>query len=363
MICPHCSRNLLRRQRTGGTCSHCHRKFALDPKDNLLGLHDIRVRRLVARLTADGAHLATTDQLRYAVHPKGRPDPEFRGSAGGSGCAAIVGTAALIGAFGVRSLLAVLLALGGIGLLALAVRLYVLTGVPAAPRPIGPRAGEDYFRTLLDAWRRTYRELPAGLVDIDQVKPVQPVGRPAAAVLCRERAVTAFLHANNVPRRHRLLLVENPHQVPDGVPVIVLHDASPQGCLLYAEVRAALPGRRVLDAGLPARAVLAAEHRFVVLRDLRRPPELQERIGRLPWLTGAELAWYAEGWWSPLAAVSPRALLATLERAAQRAAAPPPLVKQRGARTPADASAETPAETRRRAESVGFLTWPEERVA
>jgi hypothetical protein len=51
-----------------------------------------------------------------------------------------------------------------------------------------------------------------------------------------------------------------------------------------------------------------------------------------------EVEWLRQRWWSPIAAVRPRRLLAAVTKAAERAGA-------------ADAD-------RRRARRVGFLTWP-----
>lgn len=75
MICPHCSASLLRKERSGSRCSKCRRDFALDPKSNPLGLHDLRVRKLANALSDPGRPDAprlryTPDQLRG---PRGSP--------------------------------------------------------------------------------------------------------------------------------------------------------------------------------------------------------------------------------------------------------------------------------------------------
>lgn len=54
MICPHCEHSLLRKERTGNRCGYCRRLYALDPKTNRLKLSDLRVRRVVAALSAGG---------------------------------------------------------------------------------------------------------------------------------------------------------------------------------------------------------------------------------------------------------------------------------------------------------------------
>ncbi|MEV7782872.1 hypothetical protein [Kitasatospora sp. NPDC088351] len=360
MICPHCDRNLLQRQRSRHRCSYCNKDFALDPKEEGPGLHDVRIRRVADRLTDGGRLFCTVEQLGYAIERRGRPEQEHRGSKGGAGCLGVLGVGALVAALALNGALIAPAALVGVGLLGLALRQVVLSDVPAPPRPITPRWRPGGFAaTVVLRWKTVYGVLPAGLVEDNAVRPGPQVADPAFALLCPDRTVTTFLHANDYPRRHRALLVADPRAIPDGLPVVVLHDASPQGCLLVAGVRAARPGRRVLDAGIPVRAVLAAESRFLHLRDPDRSAELQAGpAAQVPGLTPAELAWFAEGWWSPLVAVPPKRLMSLAVRAAERVLEPPvpvALVK----RPAVPERPEEPAETRRRALAVGFLTWPE----
>lgn len=366
MICPHCAKNLLQRSRSGHKCGYCGKHFALDPKVEGAGLHDVRIRRLVGKLTGAGELVCTVDQLRYAAERRGRPAQAFRGSRGSAGCLGVLGVGALIGAMALKGTPIALLALVGAALLGFAVRQVVLADEPAPPREHTTRWTAGTFHdTVVPRWKKVYSALPAGLVEDALVRSDPPVADPAFVLLCPDRTVTAFLHANHYPQRHRALLVADLRAAPRGLPVVVLHDASPQGCLLVADARAAQPGRRVLDAGLPARAVLAAEDRSVVLRDPFRAPELQIRLERdAGWLNSSELAWYAEGWWSPVAAVAPKRLMAIAVRAAERVLEQPariPLQKSPVARVAPMAAArpEEPAETRRRALAVGFLTWPE----
>ncbi|WP_327673496.1 hypothetical protein [Kitasatospora sp. NBC_00458] len=376
MICPHCAKSLQQRERGGHRCSYCRKEFALDPKSEGTGLHDLRIRKLTARLTLDGRLACTTGQLRYALQRRGRPDPAFLGNRGGGSCLAVLGLAAIVVGAALNGTLTVLLVLGGLVLIGTGVRMFRLADTPAPPVPIELRWDADGFRrTVVDRWKKVYGTLPAGLVEDELLRPGPPPADPAFVLLCPDRTVTAFLHANDYPRRHRALLAADLRAVPAGPPVVVLHDASPQGLLLVADTRAALPGRRVLDAGLPVRTVLVDQDKYVLLRDPHRPEELQVRLERtVPGLTATELTWFAEGWWSPLAALPPKRLMAVALRAAERAGgahpahgrgtaggpgAPGGLVKAPAARRPEPA--ESPAETRRRALAVGFLTWPDDR--
>ncbi|MED7953700.1 hypothetical protein PUR61_03955 [Streptomyces sp. BE20] len=363
MICPHCAKSLRQRERGGHRCSYCRKDFALDPKSEGTGLNDLRIRKLTAKLTLDGRLACTVGQLRYALQRRGRPEPSFLGSRGGGSCLGVLGIAAMVVGLALNGSLTVLLALGGMVLIGTGVRQFWLADTPAPPAPVELRwDADDFRRTVVDRWKKVYGTLPSGLVEDDLVRPGPPPAEPAFVLLCPDRTVTTFLQANDYPRRHRALLVTDLRAVPAGLPVVVLHDASPQGCLLVADARAALRGRRVLDAGLPVRTVLVDQDKFVLLRDPHRSEELQARLERtVPGLTGGERAWFAEGWWSPLAALPPKRLLAVAVRAAERAGGRGTAGGPAGIPAPRRPDRpENPIETRRRALAVGFLTWPEE---
>ncbi|MFE7193710.1 hypothetical protein [Kitasatospora sp. NPDC057541] len=367
MICPNCSKDLLQRQRPRHRCSYCRKEFALDPKSDGVGLHDVRIRKVIAKLTDEGRLTVTSGQLNYALQHRGRPPVKFRGSR--SDAAALI-TFAVIGlvaafilsgtGFGKWILLAALVMIG------FGIRNWALADSPVPDTSVNSRWTEDQFRrTVLDRWRAVYGALPAGLVEDGLVQPGPLPAGPAFVVLCPDRTVGAFLHANRYHERHRALVVTDPRAVPAGLPLVVLHDASPYGHLRVAEARAGRPGLRVLDAGLSVRTVLTDEHKYTLLRDIHRPAELAARLEReLPELTAGQRDWFAEGWWTPLAALPPKRLLALAERAAERITAPPaprdPAALRTGpVRSPAAGRPESPVETRRRALAVGFMTWPE----
>ena len=144
------------------------------------------------------------------------------------------------------------------------------------------------------------------------------------------------LAANDVPQARDMLLTDRIEQIPPDLPVIVLHDASLPGLLFADSARAALGPRAVL-AGLAPRTVMASRSPLR-LREGAPPPEDLARLRRDS-LTQEEIDWLAAGWWSPIAAVPPARLLTAVDRA----------VEQIGEMSDPD---------RRRAQAVGFLTWP-----
>ncbi|MER7701346.1 hypothetical protein ABTX81_00390 [Kitasatospora sp. NPDC097605] len=365
MICPRCEARLLARERTALTCGRCRQPFALEPKLTK-GLQDLRLTRTVERLGDEGRIVVTVEQLRWAFQERGRPaalprevppgrphSPSFDG-VGEVVTGLTIGVVLLATAF----LLAVHVPGAVIVVVVTAFIGLVVTGGMARPafRLLRRRRIEERWKQALRAWEQlrdalwreqdewtapladrtrwsvgefqgmvvnrwnqVYGGLPAGVVEDSAVTPVVPQDPPALAVLCPDPTVTAFLHANAFPERHGALIAATPGELPEDLPVVVLHDASPQGCLLVAEVRAARPDHPVVDAGLSARAVLTAGDRAVQLYAHQRREPLEELLHGLPRLTGAERDWLAAGLWSPLAAVPPKRLLAMAERAAERA--------------------------------------------
>ncbi|MFF7453232.1 hypothetical protein [Kitasatospora sp. NPDC008115] len=365
MICPRCEARLLARERTALTCGRCRQPFALEPK-LAKGLQDLRLTRTVERLGDEGRIVLTVDQLRWAFEERGRPAalprevppgrpgaPFFDGVGdvtGGLVLAVVsLATSYFLGVHVPAAIvLTILAACFGLGLIATMARpafrllrrrrieerwkqdlraweqwrdaLWREQDKWTAPLADRTRWSVGEFQGMVvNRWKQVYGGLPAGVVEDSAVTPVVPQGPPALAVLCPDPTVTAFLHANAFPERHGALIVATPGELPGDLPVVVLHDASPQGCLLVAEVRAARPDHPVVDAGLSARAVLTAEDRAVQLFVHQRREPLEELLRGLPRLTGAERDWFAAGLWSPLAAVPPKRLLAMAERAAERA--------------------------------------------
>ncbi|MFF0225304.1 hypothetical protein [Streptomyces sp. NPDC004629] len=349
MICPHCEKSLLRKERPGNTCGTCGRRYALDPKTNPLGLHDLRVRRIAAGLTQDGRLPCTPGQLWYALARKSLRDTRVD-----TGCAIVLGVFGAIAALiAVGSEVVAFGVVGGLLLLA------ALGFVVARTMGVGrgrPRLSRAAFRTgPLEEWKSVYGSLPPGVIDDSRYPspdavPTHGAAGPAPAapsdglvLVCPDRSVAVFLDAAGLTARHRLTLVADPAALPAAPgagPVLVLHDADARGLLLARRIRTAQPGRRVVDVGLP----LAAVHGLARAVPVRGEPPGSVVMARLRdsgEFSRDQLRWLAKGWGFPLVGVPPAKLLAVVSRAVERAGA----------------AADT---QRRRAADVGFLTWPQE---
>ncbi|WP_033218890.1 hypothetical protein [Kitasatospora phosalacinea] len=362
MICPHCRRDRRQRERAGHTCSNCRRVFALDPKIDPGRLHDLKFRELVEKSTPDGLRI-TVEQLYWMNERRLYRFPtglQRRGTVTAGTLLAVVTviTASLSVGIGGPALLL----LGPLALLfgSLSYRQFRGTGRYHPPQPFRPRiALNDFEQRVVPRWRQVYGSLPNGLVDGAPAAavPVRPED-PRAVVLCELPGVVAFLRANGFAERHGVLLLQEPGQVPAGLPVVLVRDLSLAALARATELRAGLTGRRVVDCGLLPRSV-EMPARMVRLRKegspwLRPPGVLADSRAwrRLP---EQERNWLCGNWSSPLIALPPVKLMALVTKAVERAVAAPavPLAKAPAERV------ESAAETRRRAERIGFLTWPQ----
>lgn len=351
MICPHCEKNLLHRERVRGTCPKCKRAFALEPKDNPLRLHDVRMRKLIWKLGNGEGLRYTPVQLWYAAARNRTPVKGTSYGCVGAFLTAVISAVSLVIIAVTRfdPAIMVFVLVGAVLLTALLLRMTVRaarrakwTGTVRVPMAF------EHFRTsVIDRWTRVYGAPPPGLTDESDLRfPIGPDGRPPKLVLlCPDRTVLAFLALNGAHRRHPLALAQSVDQLGtistgtagEPAPVgIVLHDASPAGLAFASAARSALGGR-VVVAGMLPRTVM---DRTTALR-LRKPLVAGdlEAIRTASALTEAEADWLSRGWWSPIAAVPPAKLLAVLDRAVDRA---------EGIADP----------DRGRAQQVGFLTWP-----
>lgn len=343
VICPHCTSNVLRRERTERRCGKCRKRFALEPQETPLRLHDRRVRRL-AEVLGDGGQLSYTPEQFWYAAARGRLDPP---GAWLFPCfmalmVPLVGAVVVLCVVLEPSLEGVLMMVVTGALIGVLISV-VLWRVGRRERrddPIRVPADQATLQSdLREHWPAVYKSMPQGMVDGDLPAEQWGGSTPqAAAVLCPDSAVLVCLAANDLPQRLGAWLYTAPEQVPQGVPTVVLHDASPQGVLFAARARQVL-GAHASVVGLAPRTVLPARDekgrtvtnvpdmdedtgpaKGLRLRESRLSPQEVDQLRQAePRLTEEELSWLAEGWWFPLAGVRPRALLTVVEAAVRRA--------------------------------------------
>lgn len=371
MICPGCEARLTRNERVGGRCVHCGKRYALDPRTDGTGMHDLRIRRCVERATGNGRLKITLTQLWYAA----RSSNPFAEASSSRGIRAWVRWAVALPLFAALVLVAVV-SHGGLRTVAVwlvpvvLVLAAVLRHRPAREASALVHPSESAFRALmLGAWTMTYGGLPGGVVDEKRAAGTTALrrgvkersGPPEVVIVCTEPVVARFLRENRLPGRSHTLLVAKAAErggLGNGtahvrevlellagqrsdLPVVVLHDADAGGALLVPVLRAAHPGRTIVDAGLRPGAV--SRHRRAVRRfspGRGCDAELLRTVAGLPGREGEALA---EGWWWPIAAVPPPVLAEAVTKAVEHAVrAPAPSPGRPGGPL-----------------SQGFLTWPD----
>lgn len=380
MKCPHCAAELLHRERGRRRCAKCKREFALEPKGHPLRLHDLRFQQVVAKLSQNGTRRYTPRQLHYAFGRKVVREQKPKGVGAGIGCFALscIVTGIPVGVL-VSGMMAsmnsarfdglILL----LGLMLIAGLALVITAVYMRQpfRPNLPMTPDQFQREVLGRWQQVYGTLPPGLIDPRQpLPPDPPPGQLRAVLACPDRDVFLCLRANGLPEHLSLgLLPTSGQRTPaekaalaairanPRLPLLVLHDASPEGCTLLQSLpmTLGLPAtQKMIDLGIrPHHAI-----KFQLMRLGAAPSSellhiLQKRVAAAGsahsshTLTEDEFDWLERGFYSPLAALGPARLIRVVTQAMEQATTARPAVSQR------------PRDPETQAQAVGFMTWPE----
>ncbi|GAA4672964.1 hypothetical protein [Gordonia humi] len=346
MLCPHCGVDVLYRERPDRTCGKCGRVFAFEPRTSRYRLHDTRALRLAARLRTDENYRFTYEQLHYLLGKKGldrRIDSAWRSVFWGTPAVIVALTIVpgmpLTFGLGVAALrLDVGLAVGWLfGTSATLIVLSLIVNGLCRPSMLRDRritmeySAAEFAEQFSTRWRSVYGHDLPGVVD-ERRAPIRQPEHPRYTVLCPDRSVLVCLASNAISQTRALALVSHPDQAPPDTPVLVVHDASPAGVHLVAEARRRF-GSHAVDVGLSPTTVRESGTALPQLREPTLAPEVAASLP--PDLSDDDRAWLEIGWWSPVAAVPPRRLIAAVDRAVDRF-------------EPATAAAR----------SVGFLTWP-----
>ncbi len=384
MKCPHCQEDIKYRERRNRRCAKCQQQFALEPRENDLQLSDLRLLGLARRLSQEGTYRYTSLQLAHAaILQKRKPDlaktypwpvsrKPFRSAL--RLFLIVTGLLSIAGIFSCLVFFPSLLSPLWASVIVLVVG--SLIGLFAAfiyQYPILPYQAdiESFEQKYIAPWETIHGPMPGRLTERDiklsrefQIPPAQV----RAVVVSPVDNALDCLRANGLPQRLGLALI-NPdrpfteeterliarvRQNPQ-IPILLVHDASVQGCLL--------------SYLLPAKWGLTSNHRII---DLGLRPRHVERL-RLPWTFGEE---------------TPKELVGLLERAANKPGGvaldqdeltwlregpvtsvlfiPPPqlirvitgALKRHAPAQAVDPEAEADAQAR----AIGFMTWTQRSV-
>jgi hypothetical protein len=366
MKCPHCLADLKYRDRRDGKCAKCRRPFALEPRGDVLGMSDLRLRGLAERLSDQGKCWYTAAQLGHAaVRNKIKQETEKQLS--------VRTQIILIGIMGIVSValfffeslrwcsgvLFILI----IGLGISAAMQYLQSQKPPLER--FQKVLEGFEEQFVVPWEGIHGALP-GRVTAQEATALRRFQLPPAqvrAVLASPVAdVLDCLRANGLPQRLGLALI-NPDQ-PAGadesiiallrsrprLPLLLVHDASVSGCLLPALLPARwglAPNHRIIDLGLRPRHVQQLRLPWKREAPPRELLDLLERRAQMPnglALTPEEREWLRSGYVTSALFIPPARLVTVVTQAVERLA-PARIV---------DPEAQAQAQAR----AVGFMTWP-----
>jgi hypothetical protein len=333
MICPNCQKDVKYKERGGKVCGSCRKRFAVEPKDNPLRLHDMKLIRLSQQLGGNGAYRYTVNQLYFNAARKAvRGKAEFPlGFAVLTVLVDLVLTIIAVATATWALLIPVVVSVAG---WALFITYRVAT---RRTRRIDPPMDRNRFHSLaVEGWRKTYgQDLPGLARDLEVSNLPQHASTPVLVVLAPNRGALAGLRVNDVVNRHRVTLAHSFDQVPPNVPIALLHDVSVTGYVFAAQARAEFGQRVVADLTPRPKAARSAPAAL----KLRQPWPADDMIG---WLRASrlldedELDWLAKGWWTPIESVRPSNTLNRLAAVTRRYADP----------------------DERAAAAIGFLSWP-----
>ena len=382
MKCPHCRADLKYRDRRDGKCPQCQSPFALEPRDNALGLSDLRLRGFAERMSEQGKCWYTAAQLGYAiVRNKVKREPQFE-----SRMMMLIGIVVIMAlvVICVRVWLLIesvsffgfcltFMAMIMVIMVVILGRLAISQSLRPPQHPESSRLSLDRFLPVLERfeeeyvvpWERIHGVLP-GRVTAQEAMALRrfqlPPSRVRAVLASPVADVLDCLQANGLPQRLGLALI-NPDQPTNAdetiiallrsrprLPLLLVHDASVAGCLLPALLPARwglAPNHRIVDLGLRPRHVQQLRlpwKREALPRELL---DLLERRARIPnglALTPEECKWLRRGYVTSALFIPPARLVAVVTQAVERLA-PARVV---------DPEAQAQAQAR----AVGFMTWP-----
>ncbi|GAA0909136.1 hypothetical protein Vau01_075120 [Virgisporangium aurantiacum] len=305
----------------------------MEPKDNPLRLHDVKLQRLSQQLSGNGLYRYTVNQLYFNASRK---------AVRGRGCGPVAALTLMM--FPVVILTVTALA-ADLPILLLPVALIVLGWTiyfayrisTRHTRRIDPPMDRTSFHTVaVEGWRQTYgQDLPGLVRDRELSNLPEHSSTPVLVVLAPKRSALAALRINDVVNRHRVTLAYSFDQVPPDVPIALLHDVSVAGYHFAGQARATFGQRVVTDLTPRPKAARTAA---AALR-LRQPRAADDVLG---WLRASrlldddEVTWLAKGWWTPIESVRPSNLINRVTAAVNRNADP----------------------DERAAAAVGFMSWP-----
>lgn len=352
MKCPHCTSNITYRERPKRCCAKCRKEIALEPREDPLGLSDLRLRALAAKLSTQGKIHYTPAQL---FHFAGRKtvEAQYQQKILRFGCWIPLLLVGIIG-LGIVTEAPFVYWLGVVAIIALGIYFRQWLYLPEPPQVTLPDQLAQFQQKIPERWQKVYGELPMGwgILPSTAKRAKQPPGIAEVQALVGSPVpdVLACLRLNGVDNALGLGLITlgDKPVAPDEeallnwvrqrpqIPVLLLHDATIDGCLFVHSVQQRLrlsDRHRIINLGLhPRQAMRDNLLRLRSRTDAAKLARLKTLVnpatgqGNQPapfgQLTPAEYEWLAQGYYTPLLAITPQRLLKTVTRGVLAATQP-----------------------------------------
>ncbi len=390
MKCPHCLAELRYRERTGRRCFYCQKTFALEPRENVLGLSDLRLRGIAERLSGKGTYRYTARQLAHAVILQAsKRRVQFTSFLSWRLMNLLVPFSVVIFVILCASLVisnsvTLLIYLLRIFLIFLFVVLVILIPIYSLffrKNPLDIKRFEQVLAQFevhyIEPWEFIHGLLP-GRVAEEEIVALRrfhmPLSRVRAVVASFSEDVLDCLRVNGLVEQLGLALL-NPRQLTDfdrdvinllrnrpRLPIFLIHDASLFGSLMATILRKEwelTPQHLIIDLGLHPRHVQRLRLPWRKLQPSRAWLQLFEWQASVPnglKLTKAEQKWLRKGYETSVLFIPPARLIKVVTKAVERAAPKRATVAVEQTVPKQMVDPETQAQTKAR--SVGFMTWP-----
>ncbi len=376
MKCPHCLAELPYRYRTSRICSSCHKAFALEPRENVLGLSDLRLRGIAERLSGKGTYRYTAQQLAHAVaiqvlRLEKKKDFNLGLIIAMSLFMLIITCSSLLVSLIFNSIVPLILPI--------VIFAFFLFAHITSPKTLPKvyKEIEQFEVHYIAPWEHIHGLLPGRVAEKEIVALRQfhmPLSCVRAVVASFSEDVLDCLRANGLVEQLGLALL-NPRQLTDfdrdvinllrnrpRLPIFLIHDASLFGSLMATILRKEwelTPQHRIIDLGLHPRHVQRLRLPWRKLQPSRAWLQLFEWQASVPnglKLTKAEQKWLRKGYETSVLFIPPARLIKVVTKAVERIAPKRETVAAERAVPKQMVDPETQAQTKAR--SVGFMTWP-----
>lgn len=338
MICPHCKTDIKYKERSYNTCSNCKKEFAFEPKTHPLQITDKYFSNVVEKLSYQGKLFYTSEQLQFAVSQK-----KLKSGSNTLGLivlaiittfiSLIISIPFLPNVAGQNVLIGIFILLIPIAVFFVWLIVIVRTIIRNNTHICLPQSVADFKDSVTYRWKGVYGKFPQNLI----------MGNPQNAsnnynlrgiLFCETKEIAEFFIANQLNIKYGLsIFTDFSSQIPDNLPIYVLHDASSEGWAFFEKVKQLYaPQRQVIDIGLRPNSVMNSK-----LMKLRQPNFANNQFSSL---SQEEIQWFKQGYYTPLFVLRPFQLIQYLDKQFKRKG------KQIAVDTP-----------EKQAQAIGFMTW------